>query len=407
VRLRTEVRPAGSVWVGQRRTLYVDLMTTSWFSGTPRFDLPELPDVLVMKVGSRAVVSSEQVDGVEYTVQRHEFAIYAQRAGERVIPPFEIRFSVSAGIGAAATDHRLTTSEMRVDARMPPGAEQLSSIVSARSLNVAESWQPQPGEAKVGDAFTRTVTLRAADVPGMVFPALPVSEVDGLAAYAKPAGVRDLQERGDFTGERVETVTYVCERDGTFTLPALVIPWWNVADEKLERIELAAVTFEVAANPLWSEAAVAASPVTAGLLRWAGVIFVLHVIGFFVSWKYRKPVTAWWLAHRARRLDSEAASFARLQRACRKGDARVALNTLMRWLEKINAGSETATIAGFLRDHPDRGLAGELAALQSAAVEGKTDWSGSGLLGALRRQRAGRRRASNSASRAVLPDLNP
>ncbi len=240
----------------------------------------------------------------------------------------------------------------------------------------------------------------------MVFPALPVAEVDGLAAYAQPPVFRDLQERGDFTGERVETVTYVCEREGTFTLPALVIPWWNLADEKLERIELAAVTFEVTASPLWGEAATRTSSVAAGLWRWAGVIFVFHVVGFFLSWRYRKPVTAWVLAYRARRAESEAAYFARLQRACRQGEARAAWNALMRWLEKINPSTEAATIAGFLRAHPEAELDKQLTLLQAAAIEGRTDWSGSDLLTPLRRVGAGRRRASTSAKPA-LPDLNP
>ena len=42
-------------------------------------------------------------------------------------------------------------------------------------------------------------------------------------------------QRGEFIGEPVETITYVCERPGTVTIPALVIHWWDVNDEELEQ----------------------------------------------------------------------------------------------------------------------------------------------------------------------------
>lgn len=35
-------------------------------------------------------------------------------------------------------------------------------------------------------------------------------------------------QRGEFIGERVETITYVCERPGTVTIPTLVIHWWDL-----------------------------------------------------------------------------------------------------------------------------------------------------------------------------------
>jgi len=42
-------------------------------------------------------------------------------------------------------------------------------------------------------------------------------------------------QRGEFIGERVETITYVCERPGTVTIPALAIHWWDVNDEELKQ----------------------------------------------------------------------------------------------------------------------------------------------------------------------------
>ena len=46
--------------------------------------------------------------------------------------------------------------------------------------------------------------------------------------YPQPPVVQDHVERGAFTGERIQTVTYMCERPGAVTLPALSLPWWDV-----------------------------------------------------------------------------------------------------------------------------------------------------------------------------------
>lgn len=72
----------------------------------------------------------------------------------------------------------------------------------------------------------------------MAFPPLPVTDLDGVAAYPKPPVVRDHTERGTFTGTRIDSVTYVCERPGKVTVPALALPWWNVRTRELEKVIL-------------------------------------------------------------------------------------------------------------------------------------------------------------------------
>src|SRR5262249_313521 len=128
--------------------------------------------------------------------------------------------------------------------------EHVPSLVSTSALTVSEEWTPEPKEARVGDAFTRTVTRRAPDVPAMAFPPLRVTDLDGMAVYPKPPVVRDHSERGTFTGTRIDSVTCVCEQPGTVTVPALEFPWWNVRTQTLGTITLPAVTLHVGHAPL-------------------------------------------------------------------------------------------------------------------------------------------------------------
>ena len=57
---------------------------------------------------------------------------------------------------------------------LPPGAEGLGNVISARNLKVEETWKPELGKTtiKPGDAFTRTIIFSAPDLPGMGLPAV-------------------------------------------------------------------------------------------------------------------------------------------------------------------------------------------------------------------------------------------
>jgi hypothetical protein len=164
-------------------------------------------------------------------------------------------------VGAKPIEQRLTTPALQVEARLPPGAEHLPGLIATREHRVNQTWQPEPKKGRVGDGFTRTVTLAAPDVPGMVFPPLPLARGEGLAVYPKAPVVQDHAERGNFTGTRIETVTYICERPGQFTLPALVIPWWDLKNQKLMQVTLPDVTLDVEPTPMSSGGAAASATI--------------------------------------------------------------------------------------------------------------------------------------------------
>ncbi len=155
VRVALETNPP--VWVGQKIAFHVDLMSPTFFSGTPTFDLPEVPGGVLMKGDERPVVSTEQVDGNTYSVQRHQFLLFPQRNGTIIVPAFQTRFAVAPAYGKPPVEQKLVTDPLRVEVRMPPGAEGLSMLISTTELNVNDKWSPALGDhhtakVKVGDA---------------------------------------------------------------------------------------------------------------------------------------------------------------------------------------------------------------------------------------------------------------
>jgi hypothetical protein len=251
---RGSIPDESGAWVGQRITVIVELLAPGIFAGAPSYELPDPKGALLLPPSGRPVLSSEKINGTDYTVQRHELFVFARRAGTLTIPPCKVRFAYKRSpLDREPLSATVATPSLTFTAKIPPGAEKLGSIISGRGLTAVEKWQPEPGKAKAGDAFTRTVTFAASDIPAMAFPLFPVPQVDGLGFYPKAPEVLDHAERGEFRGERRDTVTCVCRRAGTFVIPPVSLTWFDLDTTQLKTINFPARTLEVAPNPAMPE----------------------------------------------------------------------------------------------------------------------------------------------------------
>lgn len=394
--LRAHLAGTDPVWVGQRATVVLELLVSTTFAGAPGLDLPRIPGAVFMEIPEPPTLGTEDVEGATYTLQRRELGFWATRAGEFAVPAFAVRVASAETTGGTPVEHRLLTSPLAIAVRTPPGAAGLTGLISTPELTVREEWQPRPGErARVGDAFVRSVTRTAPDVPGMVLPPLPLAQVDGLAAYPSAPVVRDRVERGDFTGERVERITYVCERPGRALVPALRLPWWSLASRSVETVTLPGVTLRIGGAPV------------PGGRWWLVGLGVVLALAAAVAWRRRDVLREAWRRRRARREAGEVGCFARFERACRAGDARAAYAALLRWLEARYTNGRPATVEDdLLARHPDEELRRQAAAFEEAMLQPATTWDGRGLAAAVRRVRHAERRAGRSAPEE-LPALNP
>ena len=251
VKVRARLQGADEVWVGQQMILTVELLVPGYFASAASFDLPDPEGVLLMPPTRRPVVSTETIEGIDYSVQQHELRVWPMRAGAQDIPSLGVRFAYKRQpLDTEVIPASGSTPPLPFSVKQPPGAEQLGAVVSARELTVEEHWQPEPGNesVKAGTAFTRTITFRAPGVPGMVFPAFPAEPIDGLGVYSKPQ-LLDEDDGMTLVGVREERLTYIAKRPGEFSIPATRYTWFDLDSEQLRTVELPARTLSVIANP--------------------------------------------------------------------------------------------------------------------------------------------------------------
>jgi hypothetical protein len=188
------------------------------------FELPHLPGVLMMTIGNPSVASEER-EGRSWFIQTHEFALFPQKNGALDVPACPVRYVYREGFTGPEQDAKAEVPVWSVDIGRPPGSEQLGFLITTGSLEVSESWDPEPGPAEVGAVFKRTIDQRATPVSGMASAPASKTAPDGIRIYTGDVEADDQLGRGDVIGKRRETLTYLLQKSGTFCLPALTYAW--------------------------------------------------------------------------------------------------------------------------------------------------------------------------------------
>ena len=417
-RVRNELETKSAPWVGQQVSFHVDLMSPSFFSGTAHFDLPEIPGVILMKVKGSPTVTTEEVDDDSWSVQRHRFMAFAHRDGTIEIPSFEVRFTVSEGFGKPKKPQRLKTTPMKFDSKTPPGAEGYSLVVSTTELKANETWSVSPNENKkvelfVGDAVSRKITMEVSEVPAMALPRIPFSEIEGLTRYSDSPVLNDKEYRGSLTGQRTESVTYVCEAEGEYRIPGMVITWWNTEKKTLQKESFPALNLWVKPDPNQivekTKDVSAEKPQGQGssrILTGIVALFVTVAIVFF-GWRFIERRVLKVSGEKAKRV-SESQLFVKVIEACATNQPVQTYDALTRWIEKTLAGSNTPTLNDFVKEcGNDSKLKREFELLQQAVIGKAPSWKGEGLASALQDSNGARQKHSESLRQTPLPALNP
>ncbi|RYD64966.1 MAG: hypothetical protein EOP83_08455, partial [Verrucomicrobiaceae bacterium] len=186
-----------------------------------------------------------------YTIQRHELMLYSQVEGTATVPACEVRVQFKRSpLDHDAVEEAVKTQAVSFKAMRPPGTQPGQTIITSADLKVEETWKPEPGaNAKVGDAFVRTLKWSASDLTGMAFPPFRPAPIRGLGIYPGEPVVEDTEDRGTLSGGRTDTATYVCKTGGHFEIPPLSVTWWNPEAKELKKIAFKAHAFDVPMPP--------------------------------------------------------------------------------------------------------------------------------------------------------------
>lgn len=224
----------------------------------------DIPDARVESLGP-ARHYERLINGVRHGVIEIRYAVFAQRSGELEIPsqlfsatilqardPAE-RFSARTGRLV-----QVRSPSIMLDVQPVPDAYPADTPwLPARDLTLTQEWQPDPGVDLVsGESVTRTLTLQAEGLSASQLPtlqSLSAGAPEPLRQYADQPKLENLTRETGIRALRQDSAALVVQAEGTFTLPALQVHWWNTQTDTLETADLEAVTLNVIAGDSFAD----------------------------------------------------------------------------------------------------------------------------------------------------------
>ncbi|SPA15197.1 conserved hypothetical protein; putative exported protein [Cupriavidus taiwanensis] len=425
--VRVEVDARQPVLVGQQVGIDVTILAPNYFLSAPAFPALQVPGAVVTLPDARALNSTETIDGVVYAGIRKTYAFTAEQDGEFRLPAATIRFTYAGDDGTPREGSvTLPVITIRAGAGGPGTAPARATagrpLLPVARLTVTQALDHEVGHGVVrlraGDALVRTVTTFAPQTQAMMIVPPHAAAPRGVRMFrADPRLSDDAGAAAAPGGTRVDTLTYVFERPGTYTLPAVTADWVDPATRQPASSEAPAVKVEVAAarnggalSPGGRSAG--ALPGEGGLpgrtLLWAAGA-LLGAAALALLWRRLRPRLARLQQRRAERRRARAegaeARLAATLRACRAGDAAAASQALGGWTRAAHG----TTPAAWAEAAGDAALADAVTGLQRhlyGAAPAPSAWDGNPLaqaLGRHARPTPPRRRQA----RPALPPLNP
>jgi len=212
-------------------------------------DIPTADDLVVERLGDDR---RERVtrDGREYSVTERRFAMFPQKSGVMVIDPVTLSVTVPAEPdrvrGFFSPTRKLTRRSepitLRVRARPPSGG---SWWLPATGLTLSSQWQGDPNAAQTGQPLTRTLVMRATGVLESQLPEINIPAVDGISLYAEDPVLNMGGTASGLVAEQRVNWAVIPQTDGSLTLPAIRLEWFNILTGATETAELPEETITV------------------------------------------------------------------------------------------------------------------------------------------------------------------
>ncbi len=364
----------------------------------------ELEDALVEKLGDVKKYNTQH-NGIEYTVNELNYAIFPQKSGMLKIEPMVLtaevishrqpRFNGFFSRQMSKTK-RVLSNAIDLNVLAVPESFQGSNWLPARHVRIEENWSGDTAEMKVGEPLTRTLTVLTI---GNTVAQLPELYRDNgeplLKTYPDQPVLKEQKQDKGIISFREEKIAYIPSKAGSYTLPAIEILWFNTETQSMEVASIAertvtaiAIAGQVPLQPLTAiqdetlqqpAPSVSQPSPQVGVVEnkfWMWLAFVLAagwLLTLIFVFARRKPPEPQVDVENEQEINLKQAVRA-LKQACAENNALSAKNALLSWGKMQYGSASLSAIAPHcearLRDQINH-LNQHLYASQPGAWEGK------------------------------------
>ncbi|AHL75977.1 protein BatD [Stutzerimonas stutzeri] len=214
----------------------------------------QMSDALVERLGEPRTYEKD-INGIRHGVIEIRYALFPQKSGTLNIPAQLFSATTVAGNGdyygsrfGKSTQVKSPEIPLQVKPK-PAGYPADAPWLPATNLTLVEAWSPQPQDAQLGEALTRSLLVKAEGLSSAQLPPVESPAVSGLRRYPDQPSLNDAVSENGVSGSREQREALVATRAGELLLPPVELVWWNTVEDRLERSTLPERALQIADNP--------------------------------------------------------------------------------------------------------------------------------------------------------------
>ena len=377
-------------------------------------------DVVIEPLGDERQYQTRIADR-SYLVLEQKYALFPQQVGQLGIAPVraEVRLLSGSSFDPFRTGgeiRQLRSERLDVEVKPIPADYAGPYWLPANKLELREEWQGDLSGLVAGEPITRSLSLIADGLTAAQLPELPLVAITGIKQYPDQPGLENTRSGKGIIGRRLQKVALIPGKEGSYLVPEMKLPWWNLATGKMEVATIPAralmVTAAVGAKPEQPSVSLQTSqqqspPATEVGNFWLWMSLALST-GWILSalyWWYRSIYPGGRTSTRPEQPELRAAR-KKLRLACDANDAESARHALLLWGRALMAPGPVTNLL-----HLSQMVGGELTDVigslnLSLYSEAQTQWRGQELW-VLCQQLEKSLAAKSAGDNAQLSPLNP
>jgi len=216
-----------------------------------RLSDPTAGDSIIEKLGDD-VQYDKRIENTRYVVTERRYAIFPQQSGELTIDSINFTADVNDPNSRGSNRFLNTTRPISVNSKpikadiKPQPVNSTTPWMPATEVVLADKWSNANNQLTVGEPVTWTLLLYAQGLSESQIPEIKLPKVDGLQFYPDtPQKERQINDKG-ILGQRIEKLAVIPSKQGTITIPAIEVKWWDVNNNSEKTATLPSKTFTVA-----------------------------------------------------------------------------------------------------------------------------------------------------------------
>lgn len=245
VQLKASVS-AEETWLGAP-IIYTNTIYTRAELNNAQLTQPNVTNATVTSYGKDRSYETT-LNGRRWSVIERRYLVTPKSTGTITIPSTTLTGS-TGNMFRRGKSFRLNTEPLTFTVQPKPTNYPANAIwLPLDNLSLSESWSPKPLEFRVGEPVSRTISIRTEASSNLRLSNFSLPDAQGFNIYPGESASQEQNTTRGMTTLSEYSFSIIPTQTGTFTLPEITVPWFNVQTKQVEYAKLPAKTVQVKAG---------------------------------------------------------------------------------------------------------------------------------------------------------------